>query len=130
MKRIQLRSIPDNRFPPGTPEFAANLLSWAEAIRQVIRKPLDQQKGADIDEMRRGIRVLDAVDAAEKNNGLLELEDADWEELKKKTDAMQWAFVDKRIIEFVDDVTNASDEARASAEPRVNGQLAPAGQLT
>ena len=107
MKRIPLRIIPDDRFPLGTQEFQANILSWPEAIRQVIRRPLDPQKGADIEEIRKGIRVLDALD---KNNQVLELEDADWTHLVEKTKAMQWAFVDRRIIQFIDDVNNATDE--------------------
>jgi hypothetical protein len=104
VKRIQLRSIPDERFPPGTPEHEPNLLDWSEAIRQVLRRPLDPQKGADIEEMRRSIRVLDALEVA---NGTLELEDADWQHLCQKVRAMQWAFVDRRIVQLIDDVLDA-----------------------
>lgn len=110
MKRIQLRVLADDRFPPGTSEFASNVLSWAEAIRQVIRRPLDPQVGADIEEIRRGIRVLDALDRA---GPVLELEDADWDHLRAKTDAMQWGFIDRRIAIFIDDVDNATEEAHA-----------------
>jgi hypothetical protein len=88
MKRIVLRLQDD--------------LDWAQIIREVIRRPLDPKSGADIDEIRRGVRVLDALDQAD---GALELEDADWEHLKIKTLAMPWAIIDKRILEFVDDVT-------------------------
>jgi hypothetical protein len=123
MKRIQLRIVPDDRFLPGTPEFAANLLDWSEAIRQVIRRPLDQQRGADIDEIRRGIRVLDALEAADQ---VLELEDADWEHLKQKTEAMQWAFVDRRIVTFVEDIHAAQEQVTLNVQleeaVRGNGQ--------
>jgi len=114
MKRIQLRNIPDPRFPPGTPEFSQNLMAWDEAIRQVIRRPLDTQKGAEIEEIRKGIRVLDALDKAE--DGVITLEDADWEHLKSKTQAMQWAFVDKRILQFIDDVMDASENVTLNAQ--------------
>jgi hypothetical protein len=113
MKRIQLRTIADERFPPGTPDFAQNALSWGEAIRQVIRRPLDPQKGADIEEMRKGIRVLDALEAADQ---VLELEDADWEHLKVKTEAMQWAFVDRRIIAFVEDINAAQEQVTLNVQ--------------
>jgi hypothetical protein len=104
MKRIQLRVIPDDRATPGTAEYTANVLDWSEAIRQVLRRPLDPQKGADIEELRRSIRVLDALEVA---NGTLELEDADWDHLCQKVRAMQWAFVDRRIVHLIDDVLDA-----------------------
>jgi len=96
MKRVVLRTMPDQNY--GT-------LSWADIVQQVIRRPLDG-RGADIDELRRGIRVLDALDAA---NGSVELEDADWEHLRQKVQAMQWGFVDRRIVQFVDDVNTAQE---------------------
>jgi len=114
MKRIQLRNIPDPNFPPGSEGFNANLLSWSEAIKQVIRKPLDPQKGAEVEEIRKGIRVLDALDKAQ--NGVLELEDADWEHLKTKVNAMQWAFVDKRILQFIEDVLDAGENVTLNAQ--------------
>jgi hypothetical protein len=125
VKRIQLRNIPDPRFPPGTPDFSQNLLAWDEAIRQVIRKPLDPQKGAEIEEIRKGIRVLDALDKAE--NGVVTFEDADWEHLKAKVQAMQWAFVDKRILQFIDDVMDATDTVTLNAqlEAAKDGQVVP-----
>jgi len=103
VKRIVLRSLPG----------AEGALDWAEVIRQVVRRPLDPQRGADIPEMRSSIRVLDALDRAE--DGLLELEDADYEHLKTKTQAMQWAFIDRRIMAFVDDILNATEQ------PSLNG---------
>jgi hypothetical protein len=121
VKRIQLRVLPDPRFLPDSPEFGANLLVWAEAIRQVIRRPFDQQRGADIEEIRKGIHVLDALDKA--SDGVLELEDADWEHLRDKTLAMQWAFVDRRILEFVDDIVQAGEQSPLNVE-RTNARQA------
>lgn len=118
MKRIAMKTIPDPRFPPGTPEYDANTIVYAEVISQVIRRPLDPQKGADMDEMRRGIRVLDAVDRA---GPVLELEDADWEHLKQKTLAMPWGFVDRRILAFVDEIQYATETVPLN-EP-ANGQV-------
>jgi len=113
MKRIFLRILPDQRFVLGTPDYELNIFKWAEAVRQVIRRPQDGQKGADLDELRRGIRVLDALDKA---RDILELEDADWEHLKAKTLAMQWAFVDRRIVAFIDDVIGAQEQLTLNAE--------------
>jgi hypothetical protein len=111
MKRIYLRALPDPRFPQvGTFEYEQNVVAYRATIEQAIRNPLDRQKGATIDEMRKGIRVLDALDAA--TDDVLSLEDADWQHLKEKVEAMPWAIVDRRIIQFHDDVTQATDSPR------------------
>jgi hypothetical protein len=117
MKRILLKTVSDSRFPLGSPEYEANTIAYADVISQVIRRPLDPQKGADIEEMRRGIRVLDAVDKAGTGH-ILELEDADWEHLKQKTLAMPWGFVDRRILDFIDAVQNATDQMQTSPDGR------------
>lgn len=102
MKKIPLRVLPD----PQAPDVAAAEIRSAELIRQVIRQPLDKQKGADIDEIRRGIRVLDALD---RSHEVLELEDSDYSHLKDKLIAMQWGVVDKRLLQVVDDILEATD---------------------
>lgn len=120
MKRIYLRSLPDPRFPhPGDPGYEPNRLDYRALIDQAIRIPLDRQNGATIDEMRRGIRVLDALDGAQ--GGVLELEDADWQHLKEKVEKMPWAMVDRRFIQFHDDITGATDAIR---EPALSDGLA------
>jgi len=98
MKRIPLRTLDDEQ--TGT-------LRWSEMIRTVVRQPQDKQSGASIDEIRKGIRVLDALDHA---NGVLELEDADWEHLKTKVIAMRWGVIDPRLVTFYDDITMASEQ--------------------
>jgi len=100
VKAIRLRTVQSG------PSDVEGELEWAEIIRQVIRKPADPTKGIEIDEMRKSIRVLDALG---KSNGVLELEDADWEHLKVKTLAMQWGIVDGRIVRFVDEVLEATE---------------------
>ena len=98
MKSLVLRSLPDTR-----PEGAT--IDYRDVVQQVIRAPLKPEAGVGIEEMRQSIRVLDALDKA---NGTLELEDADWNHLVAKTRAMQWAFVDRRILTFIDDVLEGS----------------------
>jgi hypothetical protein len=97
VKRIKLRKI----------KLDGNELEWAEILRQVVQRPLDPQRGVDIDEMRKSIRLLDIIDAS---NGVLELEDSDWEYLKSKTVAMQWAVIDRNIVKLVDEVVLATEE--------------------
>ena len=97
MKKIILKTLdaPDNS-PP---------IEYASVLREVVRRPLNAQQGIQIAEMRQSLRVLDAIDAS---NGTLELEDADYALLKEKINAMPWSMADRRIIELVDDVNNAS----------------------
>jgi hypothetical protein len=111
MKRIALLSLPDPKFSPSDPGYEANRVDYRVLCEQCIRVPLDRQSGASIDEMRRGIRVLDALDRAKDE--VLELEDADWEHLVEKVKRMPWGMVDRRFIRFYDDVCLASDEPRA-----------------
>jgi hypothetical protein len=101
MKRIPLRSLAD-------PHDATSVIDYRAVIEQCLRVPLDRQTGATIDEMRKSIRILDALEVA---SDTLALEDADWEFLKRKVDAMPWAVVDRRIVRFHDDIVGASDES-------------------
>jgi hypothetical protein len=110
MKRIALLSIPDPRFPnPADPQYEQNRVDYRVLVENAIRLPLDRQQGATIDEMRKGIRVLDALD---RNAEVLELEDADWEFLKQKVEKMPWAMTDRRFIRFHDDIMLATDAPR------------------
>jgi hypothetical protein len=119
-----MRVVPD-------PEERLGPIDYRAVIREVIRRPLDPQKGADIEEVRRGIHILDALD--EQQGPTLELEDADWEHLKLKTASMQWGLIDKRVLQFVDTVNDATSDApplnglvvaTASGMPTVEGRLA------
>jgi hypothetical protein len=95
MKHIPLKTLPDAQ--RGDIDYRAVLI-------EVVRKPLDPQRGADITEMRQSIRVLDALESA---NGTLELEDSDYAHLKEKLEHMPWNVVDRRIVQLIDDVSSA-----------------------
>lgn len=82
-------------------------MSYRDVLREVTRRPLDPQRGADITEMRQSIRVLDALESAD---GTLELEDSDYDTLKSKLSAMQWNVIDKRLVQLVDDVMQAGSQ--------------------
>lgn len=110
MKRIRLLSLPDPRFTVGDPNYEMNRVDYRSMVEQAIRVPLDRQGGATIDEMRKGIRVLDALDSSLMD--VLQLEDADWEFLKTKVERMPWAQVDRRFVQFYDDVIGATDAVR------------------
>ena len=104
MKRVPLKVLPDPNQAGGP-----DIVDYRQVIIAVVRRPLDPQRGVDIEEMRRGIRILDAVDAA--RGTVLELDDADWEHLLQKLNVMPWALVDRRVMQFIDDMTNPPDAA-------------------
>jgi hypothetical protein len=104
MKHIELITLPDPRYQPGDQLYDINLVNYRTIIEQAVRLPLDRAAGASIDEMRKGIRILDAL---ESSNGTLELEDADWDYLRLKVDRMPWAQTDRRFVQFYDDVMGA-----------------------
>ena len=98
VKRIPIRQL-EGSSPP--------ILDYGEVLREVVRRPLNPQAGASIEEMRQSIRVLDAIDAA---NGDLELEDADYDHLVAKVRAMPWNIIDRRLVQFHDDVLGAREQ--------------------
>jgi hypothetical protein len=110
MKRIALLSLPDPRFLPSDPNYEPNRVDYKDIIENAVRIPLDRQSGATVDEMRKGIRILDALDAAQ--NDVLALEDADWEFLKSKVEKFPWAGTDRRFVRFYDDVMGATEAPR------------------
>jgi len=97
VKQIPLRTI----------ETDGETLVYGDFIRTIIRQPMNREKGVDIDEMRKGIRILDKLDAS---NGVLELEDADYDHLKAKLETMTWGMVDRNLLEFIDAVLNADGQ--------------------
>jgi hypothetical protein len=99
VKRIALKVYESS---DGKPE-----LRTVEILRHVTRQPLDKAKGIEIEEMRQSVKVLDALDRA---NGTLELEDREWETLRDKMVAMTWGVVDARLIEVYESVTLATDQ--------------------
>lgn len=101
MKRIRLRK------EKMSPQGVEGEFDWTDVMRQIVQRPLDPQKGVDIEEMRKSIKLLDILD---DSNGVLELEDTDWEYLKAKTVAMQWAVIDRHIVRLVDDIVMATEE--------------------
>lgn len=115
MKRIALLSLPDPRFSAGDPGYEANRVDYRDIIENAVRIPLDRQAGATVDEMRKGIRILDALDRvtwSSADGDILELEDADWEFLKSKVEKFPWAGTDRRFVRFYDDVMSATEAPR------------------
>lgn len=97
MHRLQLKTLND-------PSSQVPVVEYRDMLKTVASRPADPQRGADIAEMRQSIRLLDALDRAD---GTLELEDADYDVLKRKLETFTWGVVDRRIVQLMDDVSGA-----------------------
>lgn len=73
---------------------------------EIARQPIGGMvRGAmDLDQVRRGLRVLDGIEAAKES---FDLEDADWKHLCEKVRAFPFVQVDRRIIAICDAVLDA-----------------------
>ena len=77
-------------------------ISYKAQIAELIRTP-SGDKGADYDEVRRSIHILDILD--ETTGDTLSLEDADFEYMKGRILSARWPMIDKAIMTFIEDVT-------------------------
>lgn len=65
-------------------------------------------KGGDPAQMRKRVRILDALSIAEKDgNREFQLEDADWEELKSALNSYPWGVNDSTLLAIIDAVMDA-----------------------
>jgi len=88
MKTVQLRT--EGRFKS------------TDVFRQVI--DTSPQKPLSVDEIRKRCRVLDALDKA---NGILELEDIDHLTLKLAIQDFPFNVADRTLLQIIDDVLEA-----------------------
>lgn len=77
-------------------------LSYKAQLIEILRTP-SASNGADYDEVRRSIRILDKLD--ETKGDTLQLEDADFEYMKQRVLNARWPLIDKYVMAFVEDVT-------------------------
>ena len=81
---------------------------WAQ-LQSTMRMPSNPQAGADIEEIRKSIRIIDVLEKAGQDAKVVEFEDADYEFLITKVSAAKYTFADPAIVQFVDDVTAAGE---------------------
>ena len=100
MRRIELRAFEHLQL--------AAVPTYREILQQIINKPLNPQRGFDAEDMRRSVKLLDQLEAAD---GVLDLEDADWEIVRAKVAAFPFAIAHKELIGFIDAVNDAPEIA-------------------
>ena len=102
MKRLELKNLPVTR-----PDATEMELSYWIQLQTTIRSPADPQSGADIDEIRKSIRILNVLDEIGQDAKVLELEDSDYEYMVARVTTSKYTFADPAIVQFVDDVMEA-----------------------
>lgn len=92
---------------------------YAVLIKKVVETV--SLEGVDVAKMRKHLRILDAVDSAlDAGETVLEIEDNDYNLLKKLVQAHKWTEVERNILAFCDDIesaptTDPRDEEEAAA---------------
>lgn len=110
-------------------------------LNQVVS--MSPSRPMDIGEMRKRVRILDAL---EKAKGHLILEDADHQVLKAAIESFPWQAADSELLQIIDDVTEAKEPhalvnhepdkpvaangAGEAPQPAVNGAAAAEAQPT
>lgn len=80
---------------------------YSELIRTVVGSVMIQSGGAEISEIRKRVRILDALDALEGGAEELILEDADAEALLGYLKTFKWGVISSGIVQFHDDIEKA-----------------------
>lgn len=83
----------------GDENGGVTLLTYANLIGSAIRQI--RQEGFTIGEMKMCFNILEA---SEKADGEISLEDAEFEYLKRKIPGTRWLVLNKDIITFEDDI--------------------------
>ena len=96
MKHIELKTI------EGMHDEKPLKIAYLDQLKAVMSVPQDG-RSADLSEVRRSIRVLDALESCDGK--VLNLEDADFEFLKQRVFAARWPIISPLVIQFVEDVT-------------------------
>ena len=78
--------------------LAGESITYAQLMAQCLNGAAE---GFSIDEMRRRIRVMDAIEKAGNDGKEIELEDHDYQTLVSALD-IRWRLLSREIVEFVD----------------------------
>ena len=98
MKTVQLKIV------PLTVNGETGELNYKAQLEAILKTPSNLQGGADYDEIRKSIRLLDILETA---NGEVKLEDADHEYLKARVMGARYGVIDKVVQSFIEDVIQA-----------------------
>jgi hypothetical protein len=82
-------------------------VNYADYIHAIMSSPADAGKGMTLDEIRKGLRVLNALEKG--TNDSFQLEDADFEFMAARVKNSKFNFAHPTILQFVEDITTPHD---------------------
>lgn len=82
-------------------------------LKNIIASPGERSNGLRLDDVRKAVKILDKLEAADDH---LLLEEADWQFVKSRVEGASYVVADKRIVEFADDVIRAPEVSVAEAQ--------------
>lgn len=121
MRYLKLKSI---KFADEVKDQKGDVVefNYVDQIKTIMRTPANPQAGADIAEIERSLRVLNAVREL-KTGDVLQIEDADWDYLCERVRNQRWMLADQVVVAFKADVESASDKPPLELVPNVDDAL-------
>ena len=113
-RKVPLDKVEFTQLDAG-PEDDADTLDYRVLMIQIAKAPADPRGGADIDEIRKSMLVLDALEDANGKDHVI-LEDAWWRTLRDKAKNFRFRFAHRVIVDFVDAIENAETVKAAEAK--------------
>ena len=74
-------------------------------------------QGVKFEEMRRRIRIMDALDDAPETAKSFDLEDADWSALKELAKAHQWGIATKELLSLLEGIIEPAEPESDKSKP-------------
>ena len=88
---------------------------YRENIEGILSQPPDPRAGVKVVEIRKAIKILDALDLVEEGKPLI-LEDDQWSYLDQRVENTDWPFALPAVCEFTDDIHHAPSISRERLE--------------
>lgn len=110
---------------PGDAEKGERLLTTRDFIRGIVENPA---QGANLSEIRKRTRILDALEKAEPTG--VTLEDADHATLKAIVEdpAQRFIVVNRHLLQICEDIIDAKAPPAPQLPPKADDASAEAGQ--
>ena len=103
VKRIELKKVDAILFGE------KQTLEYGPLIRVIVETPQNQERGAQIDEIRKSIRILERLEAADD---FLELEDADYDYLCNRVKNARFTSNNAVFAEFVEYIERVGQDVK------------------
>ena len=113
-RKIPLRKVEFTQLD-ADPDDKADVLDYRVLMIQIAKAPADFRGGSDIDEIRKSMLVLDALDEADGKGSVI-LEDAWWRTLRDKAKSFRFRFAHRVIVDFMDAIEQAETVKAAEAK--------------